>query len=172
MRSIRTLDVTSLSSWLAVRTIDRETRRLDAIERGEPPPVETPFAPPPTAALPSPAMPNTLRPGQPLSDVPLPGHEPRRPLPKTVAPRPPAAPAPPVVSQQAAPLPPPIEVRPAPAPPKPKATAAPAAGADPAFEPVTCRSAAPKLQSRNRFLIGFYWSTDRAFRGACKLTSR
>ena len=115
-----TLDVTSLSSWLAVRTIDRETRRLDAIERGEPPPVETPFAPPPTAALPSPAMPNTLRPGQPLSDVPLPGHEPRRPLPKTVAPRPPAAPAPPVVSQQAAPLPPPIEVRPAPAPPKPK----------------------------------------------------
>ena len=43
MRSIRTLDVTSLSSWLAVRTIDRETRRLDAIERGEPPPVEPPF---------------------------------------------------------------------------------------------------------------------------------
>ena len=36
-----TVDVTSLSSWLAVRTIDRETRRLDAIERGEPPPVET-----------------------------------------------------------------------------------------------------------------------------------
>jgi len=119
-----TLDVTSLSSWLAVRTIDRETRRLDAIERGEPPPVEPPFVPPPTAALPSPAMPNTLRPGQSLSDVPLPGHEPRRPPPKTVAPRPPAAPppapAPPVVSQQAAPLPPPIEVRPAPGPPKPK----------------------------------------------------
>ena len=120
-----TLDVTSLSSWLAVRTIDRETRRLDAIERGEPPPVEPPFVPPSTAALPSPAMPNTLRPGQPLSDLPLPGHEPRRPPPKTVAPRPPAAPlapapAPPVVSQQAAPLPPPIEVRPAPAPLKPK----------------------------------------------------
>jgi large subunit ribosomal protein L24 len=117
-----TLDVTSLSSWLAVRTIDRETRRLDAIERGEPPPVEPPFVPPSTAALPSPAMPHTLRPGQPLSDVPLPGHEPRRPPSKTVAPRPPAAPppAPPVVSQQAAPLPPPIEVRPAPAPFKPK----------------------------------------------------
>jgi uncharacterized protein involved in outer membrane biogenesis len=29
----RTVDVTSLSSWLAVRAIDRETRRLDSIER-------------------------------------------------------------------------------------------------------------------------------------------
>jgi large subunit ribosomal protein L24 len=111
------LDVTSLSSWLAVRTIDRETRRLDAIERGEPPPVESPSFPPSTAALPSPAMPNTLRPGQPI-EAPLPGHEPRRLPPKAVAPRAPA----PVLGQQAAPLPPPVEVRPAPGPPpaKPK----------------------------------------------------
>ncbi len=35
----RSIDVSALSSWLAVRTIDRETRRLDAIERGERPPV-------------------------------------------------------------------------------------------------------------------------------------
>ncbi|KYG24200.1 membrane protein, partial [Bradyrhizobium sp. AT1] len=41
----RTIDLAPLSSWLAVRTIDRETRRLDAIERGEPPPA--------TAALPT-----------------------------------------------------------------------------------------------------------------------
>ena len=34
----RTVDVAALSSWLAVRAIDHETRRLDAIERGEPPP--------------------------------------------------------------------------------------------------------------------------------------
>ena len=34
----RSVDVTALSSWLAVRAIDYETRRLDAIERGEPPP--------------------------------------------------------------------------------------------------------------------------------------
>ena len=34
----RTVDVAALSSWLAVRAIDRETRRLDSIERGEPPP--------------------------------------------------------------------------------------------------------------------------------------
>jgi len=115
------LDVTSLSSWLAVRTIDRETRRLDAIERGEPPPVESPSFPPSTVALPSPAMPNTLRPGQPI-EAPLPGHEPRRLPPKAVAPHasPPAPASSPVVGQQAAPLPPPVEVRPPPGSPLPK----------------------------------------------------
>jgi large subunit ribosomal protein L24 len=104
------LDVTSLSSWLAVRVIDRETRRLDAIERGEAPPAEPFGVPPSRAALPLPAAP---------SEGPLPGHGPRRLPPRTVVapPRPPAAPAPPVMSQQAAPLPPPIEVRPAPGPP-------------------------------------------------------
>ena len=103
------LDVTSLSSWLAVRTIDRETRRLDAIERGERPPVE-PSVPPSTAALPS---------QNPPEAVPLPAREPRR-QPPPNPPRanivPPHAP-PPVMSQQAAPLPPPIEVRPPPGPP-------------------------------------------------------
>jgi large subunit ribosomal protein L24 len=107
----RTVDVTSLSSWLAVRAIDRETRRLDSIERGEPPP------PPPSAAAPD-AEPSD----QPTSNVPS-----RPPLkPRVSAPRPPAATAPPgpatnpgapVVSQQVAPLPPPIEIRPAPGPP-------------------------------------------------------
>ncbi len=103
----RTIDVTALSSWLAVRAIDRETRRLDAIERGEAPP-------PSTAALPLPASP--------VAPSPLPA--PPRLLPKTklVPPRVPAAPpapGPPAVSQQVAPLPPPIEVRPAPGPPAP-----------------------------------------------------
>lgn len=121
----RTVDLTPLSSWLAVRTIDRETRRLDAIERGEPPPA--------TAALPTLVSPDP--PDQPATEVPLPGRDPRRtPPPKAKAPSPPptprppqvapAAPAPnpPVASQQVAPLPPPIEVRPAPgpAPAKPK----------------------------------------------------
>jgi AsmA-like C-terminal region/AsmA family len=138
------LDVTSLSSWLAVRTIDRETRRLDAIERGEPPPVEPP---PATAALPLPA-PEAVRPGQPPSDLPRrlppkainvaprPAAPPLAPPPSppvTAVPRPaaPLAPAPPpvtspppVMSHQAAPLPPPTEVRPPPGPallpPKPK----------------------------------------------------
>ena len=110
----RTLDLAPLSSWLAVRTIDRETRRLDAIERGEPPPA--------TAALPTLVSPDTA-PEPSLTDVPLPGRDPRRVQPKPKAaptPRPPvvapAAPSPPMASQQVAPLPPPIEVKPAPGP--------------------------------------------------------
>jgi uncharacterized protein involved in outer membrane biogenesis len=98
----RTVDVAALSSWLAVRAIDRETRRLDAIERGEPlPPLPASIPPPPPVAVPKA---------------------------KTGLFRPPAASAPsanaPVISQQVAPLPPPIDVRPAPGliprPPKPK----------------------------------------------------
>jgi large subunit ribosomal protein L24 len=110
----RTVDLAPLSSWLAVRTIDRETRRLDAIERGEPPPA--------TAALPTLVSPDPS-PEPSLTEVPTPGRVPRRAAPKPkVAPAPrapqvaPAAPSPPLASQ-VAPLPPPIEVRPAPGPP-------------------------------------------------------
>lgn len=118
----RTVDLTPLSSWLAVRTIDRETRRLDAIERGEPPPA--------TAALPTLVSPEPA-PEPALTDVPMPGRDPRRPPPKVrvepkAAPTPkaplgaPAMPSPPLASQQVAPLPPPIDVRPAPGPPPAK----------------------------------------------------
>nr|WP_306235168.1 AsmA-like C-terminal region-containing protein [Bradyrhizobium sp. Bra64] len=128
----RTVDLAPLSSWLAVRTIDRETRRLDAIERGEPPPA--------TAALPALVSPEPLS-EPPLLDVPMPGRDPRRappkpriepkaaPLPKAplAAPAAPSPPltspphaSPPLASQQAAPLPPPIDVRPAPGPPPAK----------------------------------------------------
>ena len=124
----RTTDVASLSSWLAVRAIDRETRRLDSIERGEPAPPATPASlPPPTAAPPVAATPEVSPSDQPASDGTMPGRDPHRLQlkPKPVIPRPPAAalpvlpavpPAPntPVASQQLAPLPPPIEVRPAP----------------------------------------------------------
>jgi large subunit ribosomal protein L24 len=155
-----TIDVAALSSWLAVRTIDRETRRLDSIERGEPVPTSIP----PTA------VPELSLPGQSPSD--LFGRDPRRLQPKSKVgpPRPfavappsnlpatsvspangsavnsPAANAPaanppagsePIVSQQVPPLPPPIEVRPAPsviARPKPKpplVLTPPAQGASP-----------------------------------------
>ena len=119
----RTVDVAALSSWLAVRAIDRETRRLDSIERGELPPAATPASIPPS-----------VPPGQPSFEVPVPDQRRLQPKPKVSAPRPPLAPLTtttttttttnaPVVSQQVAPLPPPIEVRPAPSvarPPKPK----------------------------------------------------
>jgi large subunit ribosomal protein L24 len=123
----RTVDVAALSSWLAVRAIDRETRRLDAIERGEAPP-----------ASPAATAPDAVLPGQPPSDAPILGRDPRRlqPKPRVSVPRPPTAATPPagaapptaavppdanapVVSQQVAPLPPAIEVRPAPGLPRP-----------------------------------------------------
>lgn len=129
----RSVDVTALSSWLAVRAIDHETRRLDAIERGEPPPpMPAPISLPPT--LDEQPAPVVTPPSEPQPQVPIPGRDPRRPpaRPKAVAPRPPAPPSvtgapaatPPVASQQqVTPLPPPIEVRPAPgvaAKPKPR----------------------------------------------------
>jgi large subunit ribosomal protein L24 len=123
---VHTVDVAALSSWLAVRAIDRETRRLDSIERGET----------------SPASISPLGPSMPVSPVRPPDHRRPAPKPKFGVPRPPAVPplssAPPanpapannpaagvpVASQQVPPLPPPIDVRPAPGvarvPPRPK----------------------------------------------------
>jgi large subunit ribosomal protein L24 len=86
----RTVDVAALSSWLAVRAIDRETRRLDSIERGERP---LPTSIPPLATGTTPGI------------VPV--------TPRVSPPRPPGA-LPPLVTQQVAPLPPAIDVRPAP----------------------------------------------------------
>jgi len=120
----RSVDVTALSSWLAVRAIDYETRRLDAIERGEPPPpMPAPISLPPVdGQAPLEAAP----PSELLKQVPLPGRDPRRPpakpratpprLPSPVvnAPPAPSPPAPITGQQQVAPLPPPIDVKPAP----------------------------------------------------------
>ena len=110
----RTVDVAALSSWLAVRAIDRETRRLDSIERGESPPALPASIPPPANAAPD-------ADGLPLSDVPTSSRGPHRlpSKPRIGAPHPLLAPpnAPPVVSQQVPPLPPPTEVRPLPGPP-------------------------------------------------------
>lgn len=113
----RSVDVASLSSWLAVRAIDRETRRLDLLERGaSQSPAPVPAALPPPHVAPSvemPALNDVPTSSAPtLPDVPLP----RRAPPRAAAPRPAIAPlaVPPVVSQQVAPLPAPIEVRPAP----------------------------------------------------------
>jgi large subunit ribosomal protein L24 len=114
----RTVDVAPLSSWLAVRAIDHETKRLDAIERGEappaaPPPIVLPAdgqAPLPEVAPSAPAAQKGAR-------------ERRSPAKKATAPRPPtvnAPPAPVAGAPQVAPLPPPIDVRPAPGAVRPK----------------------------------------------------
>jgi len=116
----RTVDVAALSSWLAVRAIDRETQRLDSIERGEPPPPLLPASiPPPAMALPSAGAPEQIPPGRdPRRFAPKPKISVARP--PVAPPNPPASPNAPVVSQQAAPLPPPIEVRPPPGVMRPK----------------------------------------------------
>ena len=111
----RHVDVTSLSSWLAVRVIDRETRRLDAIERGQPLQGE-PAVPPSTAALPlaaTPAKPPVMAPRSPIVP-PIQAAPPAAPPAASVAT--PSA----TMSQQLAPLPPPIDVRPPPGPPPPR----------------------------------------------------
>jgi large subunit ribosomal protein L24 len=113
----RSVDVSALSSWLAVRAIDRETKRLDSIERGEPPQAVPASIPPPALALPSTGAPLAVPRNQSGVEVPTPGPRPIPAKPRVSAPRPlplPANRAPPVVSQQVAPLPLPIEVRPVP----------------------------------------------------------
>jgi large subunit ribosomal protein L24 len=114
----RTVDVAALSSWLAVRAIDRETRRLDAIERGESP-AALPAGIPPYATAPDAALP-----GQPLSDAPILGRDPRRlpPKPRASVPRPPAAAAAPPTAAVPPKLRPPLVLTPPPqatAPPRP-----------------------------------------------------
>jgi len=114
----RTIDVSALSGWLMLRSVERQARRLDAIEserrdasrEPEPAPTAPPPAPSPpvSAALPSPTT----------TDVP--------PMAPEAAPAPPAParpqrPARPPATSRASPpaeqppaLPPPLEITPAP----------------------------------------------------------
>jgi len=118
----RAVDVAALSSWLGMRAIDRETRRLDQLERGVAPGPET-----------DELWDEELPAAEPIppAEVKLPSRDPRRknPAAKTAAPsapavpRPPAAvspppnppaPSPPSGGALVQPLPPPIDIRPAP----------------------------------------------------------
>jgi large subunit ribosomal protein L24 len=109
---------------LTVRAIDRETRRLDAIEQGHAPgPASPAGAPPATASLPAeaPTISGAPPAGPPPAEVPVPYRDPRRSPSKPHAPPQPPLSAVPQASTappglQAAPLPAPILIRPAPAP--------------------------------------------------------
>ena len=119
-RIARDVDVAALSSWLSLRAIERETQRLDALEKpgALPPPkpvpasnpLINPFAQPEQQALPP-------------SEVRIPGSDPRKhkPLPHVPRVQPPSAGAPPSS------LPPPIDIKPAPGAPRPRRSPAPAA---------------------------------------------
>ena len=112
-----TVDVAALSSWLAMRAIDRETRRLDQLERGA-------SAGPESDDLWDEVLPKADP--LPPSEVKMPNRDPRRKNSgaKTVPPRAPAMPQaavpqspppdPPTGNVRVQPLPPPIDIRPAP----------------------------------------------------------
>lgn len=122
----RTVDVSSLSSWLAVRAIDRETRRLDSIERGEAAPPATASVPPATASLP--VQPAVAPPAAAPMDVPVPNRDPRRGAsakPHVAPSQPQAQNAPAATPHAAPPLPAPIEVKPAPGSARPPRSRAP-----------------------------------------------
>lgn len=68
----RTLDVSSLSTWLAMRSIDRQTRKLDQLERGVTPGLE------PLAETMSLEVDLPKTDPLPLSEVKLPVRDPRR----------------------------------------------------------------------------------------------
>lgn len=111
----RTVDVAALSSWLAMRAIDRETRRLDQLERGA-------ALGPESDELWDEVLPKVDP--LPSSEVKIPNRDPRRKNSgaKTVQPRAPVAPPvaqnppsdPPTGNVQVQPLPPPINIKPAP----------------------------------------------------------
>jgi large subunit ribosomal protein L24 len=96
----RAVDLAPLTSWLAIRAIDRETKRLEALERGIPS-----IASVPAAATLSPPAPDASVQRPPVeAAVPPPAPRPRAPR---VAP-------PQTNAQGAEPLPPPIDVGPPP----------------------------------------------------------
>ena len=122
-RLARTVDVAALSTWLGLRAIDRETRRLDQLERGVTPAPET------DEQLWEEDLPSVEP--IPPSQVKMPNRDPRRKAPAAVkapAPRPPVAahpapapvpsasspPSPSSGSSAVQPLPPPIDIKPAP----------------------------------------------------------
>jgi uncharacterized protein involved in outer membrane biogenesis len=100
----RDVDVAALSSWLSLRAIERETQRLDALQKQG-------ALPPPKPAPPAPAdnPPAAVAPALPPAEVKLPGPDPRKHKPVAPAPR-----KKPAADAHLAPLPPPINIRPAP----------------------------------------------------------
>jgi large subunit ribosomal protein L24 len=94
----RTIDVSALVNWLMLRSLDRETRRMEAIEAGK--------HDPPASPAEGPNVTGRIEPEPPAPDVgATPGPAPSR---LTGKPRRPEA------AEQAPGLPPPVEIRPAP----------------------------------------------------------
>jgi large subunit ribosomal protein L24 len=116
----RTLDVAALASWLALRAVEQQSKRLEALESGRDVPVK-PMAPAPRMPTTA-AIPQTPATGS-IPQTPAPGVTPRRPIrttPENPARQPRLRPTP--AQSAAPPLVPPIDIRPQSAPRSPQST--------------------------------------------------
>jgi large subunit ribosomal protein L24 len=105
----KSLDVSSLTGWLALRSVDQQTRRLEAIQRGQAKDI-APDITPNLASDPAPRVEEERRVTLPEQAPAMPRRRPApQPYPQVVAPAPqPSSPP------RAQPLPPPIDIRPLP----------------------------------------------------------
>jgi large subunit ribosomal protein L24 len=109
----RTIDVAALASWLALRAVDQQSKKLDLLEgRESPPPPASPPPAAPTADVPTGSAPIQNAPAAAPAAVLT---EPEPPRTRPVLPTPPK-PRPTVPTAEQ--VPPPIDIRPAPAAPR------------------------------------------------------
>jgi large subunit ribosomal protein L24 len=128
----RSIDVAALSSWLALRAVEQQSKKLDVLEGREPPaapaPSSTPGAAPGrnegaalTVPLPEATGTNSSAAKPTLTD----DASPTRPARTPIVPKPKSEPKPAVsAADQLQPLPPPVDIRPAPTPRPPRPAAA------------------------------------------------
>ena len=123
----RSIDVVALTSWLALRAVEQQSKKLDVLEGREPPPIA------PATAAPAPSAPPRSASSAPGRLAPL-----RRPAPSTASPAAPARPRPaaPRTQPAVAAQPPAADA------PKPKSAAAPAAAPAPP-PPIDIRPTTP-----------------------------
>jgi uncharacterized protein involved in outer membrane biogenesis len=111
----RSLDVAALASWLALRAVEQQSKKLDVLEGRAPLP-----APIPAAVTPTPPVPKqpAAAPAAPAATQTVPDESAPRPTAGTQPATPSMAKPKPAVpaGERAPPLPPPIDIRPAPAP--------------------------------------------------------
>jgi hypothetical protein len=149
----RSIDVAALSSWLALRAVEQQSKKLEALEGRAP---ATPAAAATANANPQPALatdaavPAALH-TEPDAADPQPVARPQPAMPKAQKPKP-AVPT----AERAPTLPPPIDVRPAPTPPAPRAAAAGAHGAatQPQPQKPVAAPAPPRQRSWSEILFG------------------
>ena len=149
----RSIDVAALSSWLALRAVEQQSKKLEALEGRAPATAATANANPRTvptqpALATDAAVPAALH-TEPDAADPQPVARPQPATPKAQKPKP-AVPT----SERAPTLPPPIDVRPAPTPPAPRAAAAHGAASQPQPQKPAAAPAPPRQRSWSEILFG------------------